>query len=73
VTLSKPSTLRDQARAIWQAGVDAVRPAALIQRAFADPSLGLRESLAAAPQILVVGAGKAGAALAAAVERMLAD
>ena len=56
------STMRQQARAIWQAAVDAVRADDLVRKAFADPNLGLHDALAAAQRILVVGAGKAGAA-----------
>src|SRR5438105_4487658 len=67
------STLRDHARAIWQAGVDAVRPDDLIAKALADPQGELRTALAKARRILVVGAGKAGAAMSAAIETELAD
>src|ERR1043166_3190608 len=63
--------LRVDARAIWQAAVAAVRPAPLVNRALADPSLA--SALRAAPRILVLGAGKAGAAMAAAVEAALPD
>jgi hydroxypyruvate reductase/glycerate 2-kinase len=66
-------SLRHQARTIWQAAVDAACPRELIHGAFTDPALGLREVLAAAPRILVVGAGKAGVAMAAAVEEVLAN
>jgi glycerate 2-kinase len=60
---------RDHARQIWQAAVDAVRPEPLVRRAVAD----LAASLRSAPRILVLGGGKAGAAMAAAVESELAD
>ena len=60
---------RDHARAIWNAAVDAVRPEPLVRRAVAD----LGDELLAAPRILVLGAGKAGAAMAEAVELALAD
>ncbi len=59
---------RDHARRIWQSAVDAALPQGLIAQAFSDPSSGLREALSAADRILVMGAGKAGAAMAAAVE-----
>src|SRR5207247_2212019 len=39
----------------------------------ADPALPLRQALVAARRILVVGAGKAGASMSAAVEGVLAD
>ncbi|MBI2808288.1 MAG: glycerate kinase [Planctomycetes bacterium] len=63
------SDLRQHARAIWDAAVDAARPEPLVRRALAD----LAEPLRAAPRILVLGAGKAGAAMATAVEDVLAD
>jgi hydroxypyruvate reductase/glycerate 2-kinase len=59
--------LRDHAGRIWQAGVDAVRPEPLVRRGLADIDL------RSADRILVLGAGKAGAAMAAAVETALAD
>ena len=61
--------LRKHALAIWQAAVDAVRPGPLVRRALAD----LAPALASAPRILVLGAGKAGTAMAEAVEYELAD
>jgi hydroxypyruvate reductase/glycerate 2-kinase len=63
--------LRQHARAIWQAAVDAVRPEPLVRHALGDPTLAA--AVRAAPRILVLGAGKAGAAMAAAVEDALAD
>jgi hydroxypyruvate reductase/glycerate 2-kinase len=63
------TALRNNARSIWQAAVDAARPDLLLGRALA----GLRSELAAARRILVVGAGKAGAAMSAAVEAALPD
>jgi hydroxypyruvate reductase/glycerate 2-kinase len=65
--------LRTHARDIWQAAVDAARPADLIRAAVADPSLPLLKAVNQAARILVVGAGKAGAAMSAAVEEALAD
>jgi glycerate 2-kinase len=65
--------LRSHARAIWQAAVDAVRPEPLVRAALTDEALGINSALRAAPRILVLGAGKAGAAMAAAVEDTLAD
>jgi hydroxypyruvate reductase/glycerate 2-kinase len=65
--------LRDQARAIWQAGVDAVRPEALLRAALDDTALGIRSALASARSIIVVGAGKAGAAMSAGLEALMPD
>src|SRR5260370_35402586 len=64
-------TLRRHAREIWQAAVDAVRPEPLVRAALAEPKLA--NALRSAPRILVLGAGKAGAAMAAAVEDALTD
>ncbi len=66
-------TLPHHARDIWQAAVDAVRPEPLVRHALADEALGIGRAVRAAPHILVLGAGKAGAAMAAAVEEALAD
>jgi hydroxypyruvate reductase/glycerate 2-kinase len=66
------ATLRNHARAIWQAAVDAVRPQDLIRKAFGQPELALREAVDRAPRILVVGAGKAGAAMSEGLEHVLA-
>jgi hydroxypyruvate reductase/glycerate 2-kinase len=63
---------RNLAISIWRAGVDAVSPAVLVPRALGDPSLGISESLAGASRIIVVGAGKAGAAMTAALAESLA-
>ncbi len=54
---------------IWDAAVDAVKPEPLVSAALA----GLREAVQSARRIIVLGAGKAGAAMAAAVEVALAD
>src|SRR5262249_21359981 len=66
------SSLSAHARAIWQAAVDAVHPEKLLHAAYKDPSLSLQEVLSQADRILVVGAGKAGAAMSAALEDILA-
>lgn len=58
---------REQAMAIWNAGLGAVRPASLFAGRLDD--LGLRE----ANRLLVVGGGKAGAAMAEAFEGWLGD
>src|SRR4051812_37596800 len=64
-------SLRTDARSIWDAAVAAVRPADLVRSAVtASP---LAEALATARRIIVVGAGKAGAAMAAGLEAGLAD
>src|SRR6266853_621278 len=63
--------LRDHALAVWQAAVDAVHPSKLIPEAIANPSFGIQEAMSHAPRILVVGAGKAGAAMGAALENAL--
>lgn len=57
---------REQARAIWRAAVDAVRPEVLLREA----AKGTPE-LAEARRIVVVGAGKAAGAMAAALEDSL--
>jgi glycerate 2-kinase len=57
--------MRDQARQIWTAAVDAVRPTTLLRAAL--PAIG------AAPRIIVMGAGKAGSEMSSALEELLAD
>lgn len=64
--------MRTHARVIWQAAVDAVKPEPLVQQALTDPALGMGAALANARRILVLGGGKAGAAMSAAVEKVLA-
>ncbi len=68
---SRILSLRDHALAVWQAAVDAVHPSKLIPEAIANPSFGIQEAMSHAPRILVVGAGKAGAAMGAALENAL--
>ncbi|HEX4611568.1 MAG TPA: DUF4147 domain-containing protein [Urbifossiella sp.] len=58
---------RDDAQAIWAAAVAAADPERLVHDALA------RHPLPPAPRFLVVGAGKAGAAMAAGLERALPD
>jgi hydroxypyruvate reductase/glycerate 2-kinase len=65
--------LRADALAIWQAAVRAARPEDLVAAAFADAALGLRTAVADAPRILVLGAGKAGAAMYAGLREALID
>ncbi|MCS7047416.1 MAG: DUF4147 domain-containing protein, partial [Gemmataceae bacterium] len=55
--------------AVWRAAVDAVRPEVLVPQALAEPEIAA--ALAGAKRIRVVGAGKAGAAMSAAVETAL--
>ena len=71
-----PEQLRSDALAIWQAGVDAARPERLLRDALklegrslivGDKSLSLHRI----GRVVVVGAGKAGAGMAAAVENIL--
>ena len=71
-----PSQLRRDALQIWRAGVDAVKSERLVHDAFSlDGSTLLigddRLSLDSVRRIVVVGAGKAGAGMAAAVEETL--
>jgi hydroxypyruvate reductase/glycerate 2-kinase len=69
----EPSPLGRHALAIWQAAVDAARPQDLIRQALADPSLPIHAAVSQAQRIVVVGAGKAGAAMSAGLEEVLAD
>ncbi len=62
-------SLRADALAIWHAAVEAVRPARLM----GEPSADLIAALESAHRILVVGAGKAGAAMAEAFENSLGN
>ncbi|HMF14674.1 MAG TPA: DUF4147 domain-containing protein [Gemmataceae bacterium] len=62
---------REHALAIWRTAVAAAEPAALVRAALAEASL--KSTLGQARRILVVGAGKAGAAMSAGVEEALAD
>src|SRR5438094_540010 len=65
--------LRQHALSIWQSAVHAVRPRDLIPKFLDDPSILSREAASRAPRILVVGGGKAGAAMSAALEDALLD
>jgi glycerate 2-kinase len=67
--MDSSTILRRHARAIWQAAVAAVDPFELVRAALRK----LEPHLAAAERILVVGGGKAGAAMAAGVEAALSD
>lgn len=64
--------LAADALAIWHAAVEAVRPSVLLPKAIrSDESL--QRSIASANRILVVGAGKAGAAMSESLETAIAD
>ena len=65
-------SLPTDARAIWHAAVDAVRPGDLIP-AHVRADERLRAAVAKAKRVLIVGAGKAGAAMAEALEGALGD
>jgi hydroxypyruvate reductase/glycerate 2-kinase len=67
---SCPAT--EHARLIWQAAVDAAKPEPLVHWALTDSPLKIGAALAKARHILVMGAGKAGSAMSAAVEDALA-
>jgi glycerate 2-kinase len=69
--MSDSSRLREHALQIWQSAVAAVNPTDLVRTALASPQL--RSEIDRARRILVVGGGKAGATMAAAVETSLAD
>jgi hydroxypyruvate reductase/glycerate 2-kinase len=60
--------LADDALAVWRAGVDAVRPGPLLASAWPTLPAEVKAGLAAAPRVFVVGAGKAGTGMAAALE-----
>lgn len=65
--------LRQHARAIWQAAVAAVDPFELVGGVLTSPPPALAEALAGSGRILVVGGGKAGAAMVAGVEAALSE
>jgi hydroxypyruvate reductase/glycerate 2-kinase len=64
---------RDHAVSIWQAAVTAAQPEELLRVTLADPSFHLLHALRQAPRIVVVGAGKAGASMSAALESNVPD
>ncbi|MCE9555252.1 MAG: DUF4147 domain-containing protein [Planctomycetes bacterium] len=73
-----PEQLRRDALAIWQAGVEAVQPRRLIPPVLRveGETLWVRDEMLAlgdVERIVVVGGGKAGAAMAVAVEQALGD
>jgi hydroxypyruvate reductase/glycerate 2-kinase len=63
--------LREEARLIWQAAVEAARPEPLLRATLEAREL--QEAVRGARRLIVVGAGKAGAAMSAALEAILAD
>jgi glycerate-2-kinase len=76
--MTDPIKARDDALAIWQAGVDAVRSERLVHNVIRRDGdeltiCGQRFHLSSLNRIAVVGAGKAGAGMAAAVEQSLGD
>lgn len=64
---------REHATAIWQAAVAAADPFSLVRDTLANPPEALRAALAGSGRIVVVGGGKAGAAMAAGVEAALPE
>ena len=76
--MRSPGTLREDATAIFRAALEAVDPAAAIRRHLRRQGDRLRVGdrsydLAHLRRVLVVGAGKAGAPMAAALEEILGD
>ena len=71
--LNPTPLLRQDARAIWQAAVAAVDPYTLVRDLLTNPPPALAEALAGSGRILVVGGGKAGAAMATGIEAALAN
>jgi glycerate-2-kinase len=69
--VTSPHLLRAHARAIWQAGVAAVRPEELVQDAVKNRDFGLAGALADCREIVVVGGGKAGAGMSRGLEAAL--
>jgi hydroxypyruvate reductase/glycerate 2-kinase len=65
--------LRDHARSIWAAAVAAVDPFDLVRSSLTEAGSDLSAAVASAGRVLVLGGGKAGAAMAAGVEAALAD
>jgi hydroxypyruvate reductase/glycerate 2-kinase len=65
--------MREHARMIWEAAVAAADPVALVRTALTELNTPLRHAVEVAERILVVGGGKAGAAMAAGAETGLAD
>lgn len=73
-----PIQLREEARQIWRAGVEAVQPARLVpeQLAVEDRTLWIGDhefDLGSIDHIAIVGAGKASGGMAIAVENILGD
>src|SRR5579884_3264670 len=67
------SLLREHARVIWQAAVAAVDSFTLVRDFLMNPPPDLAEALISSGRLLVVGGGKAGAAMAAGIEAALAN
>jgi len=66
------SPLLADARAIWSAALDAVRPDQLLRNVM-QPGTPLANAIANAPRLIVVGAGKAGASMSAGLETALGE
>jgi glycerate 2-kinase len=66
------ATMREDARTIWEAAVAAADPCERVRAALTQPSAELRAALDGPGRILVVGGGKAGAAMAEGAEEALA-
>src|SRR5438067_706344 len=56
---------------MWGAAVAAVRSDDLVRQALANPALGIAAALQGAKRLIVLGGGKAGAAMSAALESAL--
>ncbi len=69
--MNTQTQLREHAFSIWQTAVDAVRPESLINATLEDSNWPIRNTLESAKRILVIGGGKAGVAMAKAVEHEL--
>jgi glycerate 2-kinase len=69
---ASPLSLREHALLIWQAALDAVKPEDLVHRFFTTAAgIALTGELTQASRIVVVGAGKAGAAMSRGLEACL--
>ena len=69
--MTPPDQLRSDAVRIWRSGLEAVDPVVLTRTAFGDLAPPLLESIRNAPSIWAVGCGKAGPAMALALEGAL--
>jgi hydroxypyruvate reductase/glycerate 2-kinase len=67
------NSLPEDCHLIWQAALGAVEPKRLLRETFSKSPFGLKQALVQSGRIIVVGAGKAGAAMSAAIEELLCD